>query len=114
MVCNTQIPLDGAAKLARINRPAEPIFTIALPAMLAQIATPFGNYVMTSLISTYDDSAVAAWAVVSGLTIVAFGGIFALSGAISGIFAQNFGAGLSDRLRTTYRDALIFCTPIHW
>ena len=114
MVCNTQIPLDGAAKLARINRPAEPIFTIALPAMLAQIANPFGNYVMTSLISTYNDSAVAAWAVVSGLTIVAFGGIFALSGAISGIFAQNFGAGLPDRLRTTYWDALIFCTPIHW
>ena len=109
MICHTQIPLDGAAKLARINRPVEPIFTIALPAMLAQIATPFGNYVMTSLISAYGDSAVAAWAVASRLTIVAFGGIFALSGAINGIFAHNFGAGLSDRVRTTYRDALIFC-----
>jgi Na+-driven multidrug efflux pump len=109
VVCHTQIPLDGAAKLARINRPVEPIFTIALPAMLAQIATPFGNYVMTSLISAYGDSAVAAWAVASRLTIVAFGGIFALSGAINGIFAHNFGAGLSDRVRTTYRDALIFC-----
>ena len=37
-----------------------PFFNIALPVMLAQITTPFGNYVMISLISAYGDSAVAA------------------------------------------------------
>ena len=86
-----------------------PFFAIALPAMLTQMATPFGNYLLTGLIAGFGDSAVAAWAVVGRLTVVAFGGIFSLSGAISGIFSQNYGAGLYHRVRATYRDALIFC-----
>jgi len=86
-----------------------PFFTIALPAMLTQMATPFGNYLLTGLIAGFGDSAVAAWAVVGRLTVVAFGGIFSLSGAIAGIFSQNYGAGLYNRVRATYRDALIFC-----
>jgi Na+-driven multidrug efflux pump len=49
--------------------------------------------------------------------VLVFGGIFALSGAIGGIFGQNFGAGQFDRLRSTYKDALIFCgiyTLVAW
>ena len=61
------------------------------------------------MIAGFGDSAVAAWAVVGRLTVVAFGGIFSLSGAIAGIFSQNYGAGLYHRVRATYRDALIFC-----
>ena len=53
--------------------------------MFSQLAMPFGNYVLTGVIATFGDSAVAAWAVVSRLTIVAFGGLFALSGS-SAIF----------------------------
>ena len=87
----------------------KPFFAIALPAMLTQMATPFGNYLLTGLIAGFGDSAVAAWAVVGRLTVVAFGGIFSLSGAIAGIFSQNYGAGLYHRVRATYRDALIFC-----
>ncbi|MFT5005079.1 MAG: Na+-driven multidrug efflux pump, partial [Paracoccaceae bacterium] len=63
------------------------------------------------------DGAVAGWAVVSRLTVLAFGGLFALSGAIGGIFGQNYGAGRFDRVKRTYRDALIFClvyTLIAW
>ena len=51
----------------------------------------------------------AGWAVVSRLTVLAFGGLFALSGAIGGIFGQNYGAGRFDRVKRTYRDALVFC-----
>ena len=54
--------------------------------MFSQLATPFGNYFLTGVIATFGDSAVAAWAVVSRLTIVAFSGLFALFGAISDIF----------------------------
>ena len=82
---------------------------IAVPAILTQLATPFGNYVLTRVLSQFGDDAVAGWAVVGRLTVVAFGGIFSLSGAIGGIYGQNFGAGLYDRLTSTYRDALIFC-----
>lgn len=94
-----------------------PFAFIALPAILTQMATPFGNYVLTSVLSQFGDDAVAGWAVVSRLTVVTFGGIFALSGAIGGIFGQNFGAGRYDRLISTYRDAMLFCviyTLVAW
>lgn len=85
-----------------------PFVMIAAPAILTQLATPMGNYVVTTVISQFGDDAMAGWAVVGRLTVVAFGGIFSLSGAIGGIFGQNFGAREYDRLRMTYRDALIF------
>ena len=40
-----------------------------------------------------------------------------LSGAIGGIFGQNYGAGQMDRVQSTYRDALLFCllyTLVAW
>mgnify|MGYP006288054893 FL=1 len=81
---------------------------VALPAIATQMSTPFGNYVITAVIAGFGESAVAAWAVVSRLTVVAFGGLFSLAGAIGGIFGQNYGAGLYPRLRSAYRDALLF------
>ncbi len=99
------------------KRVLKPFFVIALPAMLTQISTPFGNYLLTGVISGFGDDAVAAWAVVNRLTVVAFGGIFSLSGAIGGIYGQNFGAGQFDRLRQTFRDSLLFCaayTLVAW
>ena len=92
-----------------IRRAVRPFVMVAIPAILTQMATPFANYLLTGVIAGFGDHAVAAWAVVNRLTVVAFGGIFSLSGAIGGIFGQNFGAGLHDRLRSTFRDALIFC-----
>ncbi len=96
---------------------AAPFAVVALPAIATQMATPAGNYFLTMVMAPFGDDAVAAWAVVGRLTVLAFGGVFALSGAIGGIFGQNFGAGQYDRLRSTYRDALVFCfvyTMVTW
>ena len=68
-----------------------PLAAIAVPAVATQLATPFGNALLTSVVAKFGDSAVAGWAVVNRLTGVAFGGLFALGGAIGGIFGQNFG-----------------------
>ena len=92
-----------------IRAHARPFLSIAAPTILTQLSAPFGNYLLTGVMAQFGDGAVAAWAVVNRLYVMAFGGIFSLSGAIGGIFGQNFGAGLHDRLRSTYRDALIFC-----
>lgn len=103
--------------LADFRRLFLPFVVIAAPAVLTQLSMPFGNYLMTSVIAQHGDSAVAGWAVISRLTVLAFGGLFALSAAIGGIFGQNFGAGLLPRVRRTYRDALVFCltyTLIAW
>lgn len=94
-----------------------PYMAVAVPGIATQMATPAGNYILTMVIAPFGDDAVGAWAVVGRLTVLAFGGIFALSGAIGGIFGQNYGAGQYDRLRSTYRDALIFCglyTLVMW
>lgn len=95
--------VSGALRYSR------PYLFVALPAIATQMATPVGNYLLTIVMAPFGDDAVAAWAVVGRLTVLAFGGIFALSGAIGGIFGQNFGAGDMVRVRSTYRDALVFC-----
>lgn len=94
--------------LRDIRATLAPYAAIALPAILTQLATPAGNYLMTTVMARFGDDAVAGWAVVGRLTVVAFGGIFSLAGAIGGIFGQNFGAGQYDRLQSTYRDAIVF------
>jgi len=98
-------PVDWRA-VARVSRP---FFAVAAPASATQLSTPFGNGLLTALIAAHGDGAVAGWAVVTRLTVLAFGGIFALSGAIGGILGQNYGAGLMPRVRSTFRDALVFC-----
>lgn len=100
--------LVASPRLADIGDTLRPFLLIAVPAILTQLATPVGNYALTSVMSQYGDDAMAGWAVVGRLTVVAFGGIFPLAGAIGGIFGQNYGARLHDRLRSTYRDALLF------
>jgi len=89
---------------------ARQILAIAIPAVATQLSTPFGNAFLTGTVAVHGDAAVAGWAVVGRLTALAFGGIFALSGAVGPIFGQNLGAGLFDRIRSAYRDALIFAT----
>ncbi len=96
---------------------SKPFFVIAVPAVMTQLSTPFGNYILTKVIAAYGDAAVAGWAVVSRIAVLSFGGIFSLSGAIGGIIGQNYGALKMDRVKQTYKDALIFCvayTLIAW
>ncbi len=85
-----------------------PFWAIALPALLTQFSTPVGNSIVTSAVASFGDGSVAGWAVVSRVNILAFGGLFALSGAIGGIIGQNAAAGRWDRVRRAYLDALKF------
>lgn len=112
-----QMRLVARPRLRTLRNIAGPYIAVAGPAIVTQMSTPAGNYLLTMVMSRYGDEAIAAWAVVGRLTVVVFGGIFALSGSIGGIFGQNFGAGQLDRVRSTYRDALIFCgiyTLVAW
>lgn len=92
-----------------LKRWAMPFLIIMLPAMITQLSSPFGNYLITRIMSEYGESAVAGWAVLGRLTVLTFGGVYSLSGAIGGIIGQNYGAHMFDRIRMVYRDALIFC-----
>ncbi len=95
----------GARGLAADLRP---VAVIAFPAILTQLATPIGQAYVTRAMAQYGEAAVAGMAIVARMTPVAFGVIFALSGAIGPVIGQNYGADRFDRVRTAFRDGLIF------
>jgi putative MATE family efflux protein len=102
---------------ASVQRDAVRIGTVALPAVLANVATPVGNAYVTATISSFGDPGIAAWAAYNALNPVAFGAIFALSGAIGPIIGQNLGAGRFDRVSETVTDALkatVLFTAVAW
>lgn len=81
---------------------------VAGPSILANLATPFAAAFVTHFMAQFGPAAVAGQATIERLTPVAFGLVYALSGAIGPIFGQNLGAGRIDRVRQTLRDSLLF------
>lgn len=93
---------------AHLRRDLGPILAIAVPAVLTNIATPVGNFIVTRAIAPYGDAAMAGYSVIGRLSPLAFCVIFALSGAVGPIIGQNFGARNFGRVRTTLTRALQF------
>lgn len=89
-------------------RDFSPVLAIAFPAILAQIATPVGQAYVTRVMAEYGEAAVAGMAIVGRLIPVAFGVVFALSGAVGPIIGQNYGAGDLDRVRRGFNAAVWF------
>lgn len=85
-----------------------PIMSIAFPAILTQFATPIAQAYVTRSMAAFGEDAVAGMAIIGRLVPVAFGVIFALSGAIGPIIGQNFGAQDRTRVRGAYRDGILF------
>jgi putative MATE family efflux protein len=81
---------------------------VAGPSILANLATPFGAAFVTYFMAQFGPAAVAGQATIERLTPVAFGLVYALSGAVGPIFGQNLGAGRIDRVQQTLRDSLRF------
>ncbi|MEM1286946.1 MAG: MATE family efflux transporter [Pseudomonadota bacterium] len=93
------------------------ISAIAGPAIATNVATPVGNAIITRAIAPFGDDAVAGWAIVGRIIPVAFGAIFALSGAVGPILGQNYGAGRLDRVRRAFTDSIIIIlvyTAVVW
>ena len=84
------------------------IFHVAGPALLTNLATPVGAAYVTRSMAVFGPDAVAGQATIDRISPVAFGLVYALSGAVGPILAQNAGAGHLDRVRETLRDSSIF------
>ena len=91
--------LVGRARRSNTLEDLRPIMAVAAPPMLTNVATPVANGFMTAVMSPFGDAAVAANAIMTRLAPVAFGAVFALTGAVGPIFGQNLGARLMDRVR---------------
>lgn len=85
-----------------------PIFKIAGPAMLTNVATPIGNAIVIKAIAQFGGAYVAGFAIIGRISPVAFALVFALSGAIAPIIGQNFGALNFSRIRETLNNSLVF------
>lgn len=102
----------GAPSRAALRDELRPLLTIAVPAVLTQMATPVGQAYVTRAMAEFGEAAVAGMAVVGRLVPVAFGVIFALSGAVGPIIGQNYGAGLNVRVRRVYGEAILFMAVV--
>jgi len=81
------------------------ILHVGLPAVASNLIAPMSTALVTSLISSFGQSAVAAFGLASRLeafTIIIF---MALGGAIAPFVGQNFGAQKFDRLKQGF----VFC-----
>ena len=84
------------------------LLKFSIPAVFTNIATPVGAFIIAQAITQYGDNAIAGQAVVDRLIPIAFGVIFALSGAVGPIIGQNAGAGHMERVRQTLIDGVKF------
>ena len=100
--------LLGRPTRASIVRDFRPIFAIAGPAILTNLASPVSSLYAVTVMSAFGEAAVAAGSIIDRLVPVAFGALFAMSGVVGPIVGQNFGAGLMGRVRATLTSCFIF------
>lgn len=84
------------------------VFAVAGPAILTNLATPAAAAYVTRSMASFGPAAVAGQASIDRISPVAFGLVYALTGAVGPILAQNLGAGRVDRVREGLRDSLLF------
>lgn len=92
----------------RLRGDARTLFAVAGPAIVTNLATPVGAAFVTHSMAQFGTSAVAGQATIDRLSPVVFGLIYALSGAIGPVLAQNLGARQYDRVREGLHASLWF------
>lgn len=104
-------------RLGWVRQDSARAVAIAGPAILTNLSNPIANAVFAGVVARFGDGAVAALAIMDRLVPVAFGAVFALSGAVGPILGQNWGAGRFDRMRRGLSDSAIFaagCVLVAW
>ena len=94
-----------------------PVVGVALPAIATNLATPAGGAFTTHFMARFGLEAVSGQATIDRVVPVAFAFIFALTGSVGPIMAQNLGAGQLPRVRQTLRCALalvVACVLVMW
>ncbi len=100
--------LFAPPSLACLGRHFWALAKYAPPAVLSSLAAPLGMAIITKYMAAFGAGAVAGMAIVGRLYPVVFSVVNALSGAVSAIVGQNFGAGKTERVEKTLWAALSF------
>lgn len=94
--------------LAVFRSSAREMLKIGIPASGANMLTPVAAGVMTAIVASHGETAVAAFGVGSRLETIACLVILALSTTLPPLVSQNLGAGHIDRVETACRLAMRF------
>ncbi len=89
-------------------RDAGAVLAIAGPAALSELATPTIWLLATWWVAAFGDSALAAWALLARITLLAGCGIMGLTIALNPVLGQNYGAGDTGRTAASLRSAAVF------
>lgn len=79
------------------------ILFIALPSGLARLVVPIATAIITGILASYGDFAVAAFGVGSRIEFLASSVLFALAASIGPFVGQNYGGGKMDRVKEAVR-----------
>lgn len=90
-----------APQWSAMGRDLRLLLAIAIPAIVTNLASPVATTWMLRVFSEFGEQVVAGVAMVDRLIPVAFGLLFAMSGAVGPIIGQNFGAKNFRRIRET-------------
>jgi putative MATE family efflux protein len=102
--------LVGRPTREEIVADLRPFWAIAAPAIMTNLASPAASAFALAIVSRFGDGAVGALVMSDRVFALAYAAIFALSGSVGAILAQNLGAGRIDRLRETMRVCLTLAT----
>jgi putative MATE family efflux protein len=94
--------------LSEFVHSSKSILKIGLPAAGANMLTPIAGAIMTAIVASYGDHAVAAFGVGSRIESIACLVVLALSMTLPPLISQNFGAGLMKRVETAYKVSVKF------
>ncbi|MBU2113637.1 MAG: MATE family efflux transporter [Gammaproteobacteria bacterium] len=95
----------SAIALAEAIAVCRKILRIGAPAAGANMLTPLAMAVLTAIMASYGEAAVAAFGVGARLESIACLVVLALSMTLPPLVSQNFGAGLLHRVQQAYRDS---------
>ena len=85
------------------------ILKVAGPAAFSNAINPIGLAVLTAVLASQGEAAVAGFGAAGRLQSFAVVPLLALSGSIGAIVGQNWGAGRYDRARRAMAEAGLFC-----
>ncbi|NHO33632.1 MATE family efflux transporter [Acetobacter fallax] len=100
-----------------VLRDTRHVGTIAVPAIMTNLATPIGSAYVTERMARFGLDAVGGQASVDRIVVVAFSFVFALTGAVGPIISQNLGAEKLERVREVLVSSLKLvglCVVITW
>lgn len=110
LIGRTSLPIKPSLiRQSRMGESARAILRVAGPAAFSNAINPIGLAVLTALLASQGEAAVAGFGAAGRLQSFAVVPLLGLSGSIGAIVGQNWGAGMAERSRRAMWEAGIFC-----